>query len=202
LTPYDNVAELERQVAEYAGAPYAVAVDSCSNALLISFSYRFACGYPREVILPKYTYVGVAQAVLNAGGTIKFVDMDWQGAYDIEPLDVVDSARRFTSGMYKPGTLYCLSGHWWKHLPVGRAGFILTDDAEAVPRLKRMRYDGRAVGVAPKDDQFTRGYHCYMLPEEAARGLMLMANMKKENPDIPWDAYTDLSQYDVFKACP
>jgi dTDP-4-amino-4,6-dideoxygalactose transaminase len=202
LTPYDNVAELERQVAEYAGAPYAVAVDSCSNALLISFAYRFACGYPREVILPKFTYVGVAQAVLNAGGCIKFVDMDWQGAYDIEPLGIVDSARRFTSGMYKPGTLYCLSAHWWKHLPIGRGGFILTDDAEVVPRLKRMRYDGRAVGVAPKDDQFTRGFHCYMLPSEAAQGLMLMANMKKTNPDIPWDGYADLSQYDVFKACP
>jgi dTDP-4-amino-4,6-dideoxygalactose transaminase len=201
LNAYDNVAELERQVAEYAGAPYAVAVDSCSNALLISFAYRFACGYPREVILPKYTYVGVAQAVLNAGGTIKFVDMDWQGAYDIEPLDIVDSARRFTSGMYQPGTLYCLSAHWWKHLKIGRGGFILTDDEYAVPRLKRMRYDGRAVGVRPEKDQFSRGYHCYMLPSEAAHGLMLMAGMPKVNPDIPWDDYADLSQYDVFKAC-
>jgi len=40
VSPYDSVDELERRVAEYAGAPYAVAVDSCSNALLISFAYR------------------------------------------------------------------------------------------------------------------------------------------------------------------
>jgi len=199
VQPYDSVEELEKRIAEYAGAPYAVAVDSCSNALLIAFAYRFACGYSKEVVLPKYTYVGVAQAVLNAGGSIKFVDMDWKGAYPIDPVKVVDSARRFTSGMYIPDTLYCLSAHWWKHLPMGRGGFILTDDADAVVALKRMRYDGRAIGVAPKDDNFTRGFHCYMLPEEASRGLMLMMNMKKENADIPWDGYRDLSTCEVFK---
>ena len=199
MSPYDNVSELEKRIAEYAGAPYAVAVDSCSNALLLSFAYRFACGYPKEVILPKYTYVGVAQAVLNAGGKIKFVDMDWQGAYPIDPIKVIDSARRFTSGMYVKDTLYCLSAHWWKHLAMGRGGFILTDDIKAVEALKRMRYDGRGIGIAPKDDIFTRGYHCYQLPEEAARGLMLMMNMKKENADIPWDGYCDLSKCEVFK---
>ena len=201
MRAYDNVDELERRVAAYAGAPYAVAVDSCSNALLISFAYRFAWGYPREVILPKHTYVGVPQAVLNAGGCIKFVDMDWQGAYEIKPLKVVDSARRFTSGMYQAGTLFCLSAHWWKTLRIGRGGFILTDDAEAVPILKRMRYDGRAVGVPPKEDTFTRGYHCYMLPEEAARGLMLMDGMPKTNADIPRDDYADLSKSPLFKVC-
>jgi len=64
-----------------------------------------------------------------------------------------------------------------------------------------MRYDGRAVGVPPKDDSFSRGFHSYMLPEEASRGLMLMMNIKKDNPDIPHDGYTDLSKHPVFARC-
>ena len=36
MKPYDIVAALEERVAEYAGAPCAVAVDSCTNALLLA----------------------------------------------------------------------------------------------------------------------------------------------------------------------
>jgi dTDP-4-amino-4,6-dideoxygalactose transaminase len=201
MSPYDNVAELEKRVAKYAGAPYAVMVDSCTNAIFLSIKYRLDyCNYPPRIVLPKYTYVGVAQAAKNAGCRIRFVDEDWQGAYELGGLGIVDSARRFKRNMYSEyeGYLYCLSCHWWKHLKIGRGGFILTDDAEAADTLRRMRYDGRRAGVAPKDDDFIQGYHCYSLPEEAARGLMLMADMPDDNPDIRWDAYTDLSKHSIF----
>lgn len=200
MRPYDNVAELEEQVAEYGGSNYAVAVDSCTNALLLALKYRFMHGDVPVVSLPKRTYVGVAYAVLNAGGTCVFRDELWQGAYRIEPVGIVDAARRFYRGMYEPGTLYCLSAHWGKHLKIGRGGFILTDDNAAAHALRRMRFDGRRVGVPPKEDEFTLpGYHCYMLPEEAARGLMLMSYMPDNNPDIPWDDYADLGQWPIFQ---
>jgi dTDP-4-amino-4,6-dideoxygalactose transaminase len=199
MKPYDNVKALEGVVSEYAGSKYAVAVDSCTNALLLSFSYAGASG--QIVYLPKYTYVGVAQAVLNAGGICQFHEQDWQGAYHIGIREqiIVDSARRFRQGMYEPGTLYCLSCHWSKHLKIGRGGFILTDDEKAYEALKRMRFDGRAEGVPPASDKFIRGYHCYMLPEEAARGLMLMSSMPDNNEDIPWDGYGDLSKHLFFQ---
>ena len=104
--------------------------------------------------------------------------------------------------MYKgnEGKLYCLSAHWGKHLKIGRGGFILTDDAEEVRKLKIMRFDGRTAKVPPKEDNFILpGFHCYMLPEESARGLMLMASMPDDNTDIPWDDYADLSTHDIFK---
>lgn len=202
MNPYDNVSELEKVVAEYAGAPYCVAVDSCTNALLLCFEYLGTQG--KTIPLPKYTYVGVAYSVLNAGGKCEFYDSPWEGSYFIHTpswnLSVVDSARRFKRGMYRPDTLMCLSGHWWKHLKMGRGGFILTDDLTAAETLKRMRYDGRTAGVRPVDDDFTvHGHHCYMLPSEAAHGLMLMANMPDDNPDIPADDYVDLSQYPIFQ---
>ena len=197
--PYDSVAALEERVAEYGGSKYAVAVDSCTNALLIALRYSRFVGCDPIVELPKKTYVGVAYAVINAGLKIKFVDSDWVGAYHIKGTNVWDSARRFTRGMYVKGSLYCLSGHWGKHLKIGRGGFILTDDKEAARILRIMRFDGRTAGVPPvKDDFVYPGIHAYMLPEEASRGLMLMNYMPDVNPDLAWDDYADLSKYPIF----
>lgn len=200
MRPYDIVSELESVVAEYAGAPYAVAVDSCTNALLIALVYSRLFMECEFAVIPKYTYVGVAHAILNAGLDLGFVDYDWQGQYDIGGTSIIDAARRFRRGMYTPGKFVCTSAHWGKILKIGRGGFILTDDKQAAETLRRMRYDGRRAGVAPKDDTFdVPGYHAYMLPEEAARGLMLMSYMPDDNPDIPRDGYADLSKSPIFQ---
>jgi len=207
LHPYDVVAAFERRVAEYAGARFGVAVNSCTNALLLSFALRFFQQWPggmKVVSLPRYTYVGVAYSVLNAGGVCTFRDDDWEGAYICEPFDIVDSARRFREGMYHGG-LHCLSFHWYKHLPIGRGGMILTDSREDAETLRVMRFDGRTAGVQPKHDEFCLpGYHCYMIPEDAARGLMLMGNVKPWNKDLPWGPgtnsdYADLSEFPIFQ---
>ena len=38
-TVWDNVDRFEEIIAEYAGSKYAVAVDSCTNALFLSMKY-------------------------------------------------------------------------------------------------------------------------------------------------------------------
>ena len=200
MSPYDTVAELEQRVAAYGGSKYAVAVDSCTNALLLSVRLRLMQGYPNVANMPKLSYIGVPHAIVNAGATVTFRDDDWQGEYEITPLKIIDAARRFRKGMYKPGTLYCVSCHWGKILKIGRGGFILTDNIDEYETLRRMRCDGRRIGVIPKQDSFDLpGYHCYMLPEEAARGLMLMSYMPDNNADLPRDDYADLSKIDYFK---
>lgn len=209
MQPYEIVKAFEREVARYAGAAYGVAVNSCTSAIMLSVRYAFMQGgCDGRVWLPKYTYVGVPQAVLAAGGTCRFRNYEWQGAYEIFPhrvvdslgVRIIDSARRFYRDMYVPTTLHCLSFHWAKHLPVGRGGMILTDDKQAADTLRRMRYDGRAPGVPPAKDDFTvPGWHCYMIPEDAARGLMLMQSVKDFYEDIPWDGYPDLSQFPMFQ---
>jgi dTDP-4-amino-4,6-dideoxygalactose transaminase len=200
MHPYDIVAALEERVAEYAGAPCAVAVDSCTNALLLALRLHFMSTTEREVILPAYTYVGVAYSVLNAGGYCGFTDYKWDGAYRLGKTQIIDSARRFCRGMYERKTMYCLSAHWGKHLKIGRGGFILLDNEDDAAVLRVMRFDGRTAGVSPSKDLFhLRGQHCYMLPEEAARGLMLMNYMPDDNPDLPWDEYPDLRKFPVFK---
>lgn len=207
MNPYDIVSELEKRVAEYAGAPCAVAVDSCTNALLLSLKYKKMAENIDRVVLPCRTYVGVAYAVINAGLKCEFVDYDWSGAYAIGNTTIIDSARRFRKGMFQEhefskhfNILYCLSAHWGKHLKIGRGGFILTDNEEAARTLRIMRFDGRTAGVPPAEDNFELpGHHCYMLPEEAARGLMLMNYMPDYNEDLPWDNYPDLSKFEIFQ---
>ena len=200
MKPYDIVDEFEKVVADYVGSKYAVAVDSCTNALLLCFKLLGTKG--ETVLLPSKTYVGVAYSVLNAGGKCEFEDYTWEGFYFITVKGevIIDSARWFTSGIYLPGSLMCFSGHWGKTLKIGRGGIIATDNLEQAEALRVMRFDGRTAGTPPKDDNFILpGHHCYTLPEEAARGLMLMSSMPKDNDLIPADDYTDLSQYPIFQ---
>ena len=203
MNVYDTVDAFEKKVAEYAGAKYGVAVNSCTNAIMLSAIYRkltdIAISHNSDYVsMPKYTYVGVLYAIMNAGYKIEFTDDQWEGAYHISPLRIIDSARRFSKDMYIPGTLYCLSFHETKHLSVGDGGMILTDDKKAYDSLRQMRFDGRTPGFSVFDDDFTLpAHHCHMKPDVATRGLMLMAGMEDCNKDLPGD-YPDLSQYKIF----
>ena len=205
MNPYDVVDAFEKRVAEYAGAKYGVAVNSCTNALMLSLVYRRISGYyglrnkkGNGVVIPKHTYVGVAYSVLNAGFDIIFTKSEWKGTYDLWPMNVIDSARRFIKDMYKPDTLYCLSFHETKHLSIGDGGMILTDDKQAYDALRQIRFDGRTPSKSVFDDSFNLpGYHCHMKPDVATRGLMLMAGVKDYNEDLLGD-YPDLSQHKIF----
>jgi dTDP-4-amino-4,6-dideoxygalactose transaminase len=200
MQPYDIVEALENRIAEYGGSKYAVAVDSCTNAITLCLKYEKMLYNTDEIDLPCKTYVGVAYAAKNTGYKIEFIDYNWSGIYTIGGTDIIDSARRFKKGMYVHNSLYCLSAHWGKHLKIGRGGFILTNNKNAAKILKIMRFDGRTARVKPSEDNFIYpGMHCYMLPEEAARGLMLMNYMPDYNDDLPNDDYADLSKFEVFK---
>jgi dTDP-4-amino-4,6-dideoxygalactose transaminase len=200
MTVYDIVDVFEKLVAEYAGAKYGVAVNSCTSGIMLSALYRKITKNPgTDVIdLPKHTYVGVPYSLINAGYKINFVNMNWKGNYNIEPINVIDSARRFTKGMYVKGSLYCLSFHETKHLSIGDGGMILTDDKDAHDALRQMRFDGRTPGLSVFDDQFVfPAHHCHMKPDVATRGVMLMAAMKDFNEDLP-EKYPDLSKHKIF----
>jgi len=126
--PYKIVKMFEEEVAEYTGAPYAVAIDSCTNALFLTCNYLQV----KEVIIPKKTYLSVPQSVIHAGGKVIFEDKCWSGAYQLRPYPIWDCAKRLTSNMYKLNTYMCLSFHIKKTLSIGKGGMILTDNLEAV----------------------------------------------------------------------
>ena len=200
MNAYDIVTRFESRVAEYCGAPYGVAVESCTSALFLClWKHRLIWG-PDTITLPCKTYVGVAQAVLLSGHKIQFVDYPWNGLYRLDPVKLWDAARWFTKGIYdKPGHEICLSFHYQKHLPLGRGGMILTDNKDDAELYRRMRFDGRRAGVPPKDDDFCQGFHCHMEADVAARGDLLMNYVKDKYDPLPMDDYADLSKFEVFR---
>lgn len=197
--PFAVVRKFEARLCEYTGAPYAVTVTSCTAALFLSCMWRNVKDDP-PVVIPKLTYVGVAQSILNAGGKVMFRDEDWQGEYELVSCRIWDAARRFTSGMYHPGVLQCVSFHISKILGISQGGAILHDNPQADEWLRRARFDGRREGAHPKDDEFIRGWHLYMSPDVAAQGLWKLSCLPKHNSDLPRSDYSDLSKSPLFRS--
>lgn len=163
------IRQFEKTIAKYCGAPYGIALESCSAALFLCCLYFKV----KEVTIPKKTYFSVPMSIFHSGGTVKYEDLNWIGAYQLKPYPIIDSAMRFKKDMFKPGLFQCLSFQYSKHIPIGRGGMILTDDKKAARWFRVMRNDGRREIPKEKDRVKLWGWNFYMTPEQAARGLSL-----------------------------
>jgi len=202
LKAHDVTRAFEAALCEYTGAKYAVTTTSCTQAILMACAY-YACEVglgQRTLEMPRLSYVGVPASIIQAGLRVEFRDEDWQGEYELKPLPVWDSARRFTSGMYRRCAMQCVSFHWGKILGLSQGGAILHDNDHADAWLRRARFDGRTEGVDPKRDQVQfPSCHAYLSPEVAAHGLMKLALLPRHNEDLPRSDYPDLSKLEAFK---
>lgn len=178
-------------MAEYCGSPHAVALDTCTAAVFLCLKLL----RPRRVSLPRHTYLGIACTVVHSGAELILHDLPWRGAYSLEGTDIVDSACRLHRGMYRPGTLTCLSFQYRKHLKIGRGGMVLTDSCTYRDWLRAARFCGR---TAPNGAPEFVGWHAYMEPERAARGLVLMDSLPDCNSDLEF-CYPDLNYYEVLR---
>lgn len=168
--------------------------------------------------IPKRTYVGVPMSIIHAGGRPAFRDEEWSGAYRLNPYPIWDSARRLRRYMYtswsawagrelntgftplQQDEMVCLSFHWSKTLGIEQGGAILLSNQMAAEWLRMARFDGRQQGVPPAEQNgWILGYHAYMSPETAAKGLMRLSLLKGDEPDLPNSDYPDLSQLEIFK---
>lgn len=200
--PYKIVRMFEEELCEYTGAPYVITVDSCTNALFLCCKYLEV----KEVIIPSKTYLSVPMSVIHAGGSVVFdkkeITNHWSGMYQLKPYLIYDSAKRFTSNMYIPGSYMCLSFHMKKHLNIGKGGAILTDNREAYEWFKKARYEGRSEKFYKEDSVEQLGWNMYMTPQEAAQGLCLMQNYPEHKEDQQEaGGYRDLTEFPVFKNC-
>lgn len=202
---YRVVDAFEQELCDYTGAPYAVATNSCTNALLLAWTWRAKLyGAEKVAYLPRHTYVGVLQSALNAGYSISWNDSypEWQsdGSYGTTTyVNVIDSARRIHRDVFgsqpSDGNIVCLSFHAAKQLPLGRGGAILTDNKDAAEWFRAARMDGRPPG-APIEATVFPGYHCPMPPDVAARGLDILSRWNDTGytpPPLPPTDYPDLS---------
>ena len=211
---FNIVRSFEGALCEYTGAPYAVTVNSCTNALFLALKYHYTNpvkgNKDRTIEIPKLTYVSVPMQIMLSGYKVNFRNQIWKGAYRLKPLNIWDSARRFTSGMFdnmllssdleKSSVYVCVSFHWSKILGIQQGGAILHNNPQFDEWARRARFDGRTEGVPPSQDTFQEiGYHMYMSPEIAAEGLVRMMHLPKVNEDLPNDNYSDLSKFKLFQ---
>lgn len=198
--------DFELKLSDYTGAPFVVTLDNCSNALFLALYYEKIKG--KYITIPSRTYPSVPCEIIHAGGKVEFESVEGKtikGSYQLKPTKVWDSALRFTSNMYMPNTHMCISFTGpYKHLKLGKGGAILTDDYSAYMWFKRARFSGRRE-CSYHDDYFDMiGWNFYMMPELAARGLLLINQFynldgtPKHNEDLEL-SYPDLSKFDIYK---
>ena len=203
--------DFEKSLCDYTGAPYAVALDNMSNALFLALYYEKNVKKSlteEKIDCPSRTYPSVPCEIIHAGLKVNFIPVEEKkikGSYRLLPSNVVDSALRFTADMYEPGT------HMWssftgpyKTLKLSKGGAIITDDYQAMLWFKRARFSGRRE-CSYHDDHFDMlGWNFYMMPELAARGILMMTQFynldgtKKHNEDLELP-YPDLSKFEIYK---
>jgi dTDP-4-amino-4,6-dideoxygalactose transaminase len=194
--PYEIVDIFEKKVSAFAGSKYAVAIDCCSHGLFLALKYLKAEG---TITIPSHTYVSVPMQIRHSGCNVTFEELEWSGVYQLKPYPVWDAATRWQKDMYTGG-MQVLSFQIKKRIPIGRGGMILTDDEEAYNWLKKARHDGRDMNTYYMDDDFAfDGWHYYMTPEDAARGILLMDQIPEHcNDSHTWKNYVDLTTKSIF----
>ena len=201
---YKITEDFEKALSDYTGAPYVITVDNASNALFLALMHEKVKG--QEITIPCRTYPSVPCEIIHAGAKVNFKEMEGKkikGAYQLEPTKVWDSALRFTSGMYIPDTHMCISFTGpYKHFKLSKGGAILTDNEDAFFWFKRARYSGRRECSYHEDNLDMIGWNFYMMPELAARGLLMINQFYHEGKPIDNEdlelPYPDLSKFEVY----
>ena len=193
---FQAVTEFERSIAQYFGAPYAVAFDSCTHGIEVCLRYTNAT----SINVPKRTYISIPFLASKIGIELEWRDEDWQDYYYLTN-NIIDSAVLWEENSYIPNTFMGLSFQFQKHLSLGRGGIILTDNKEAAVQLKKMSYDGRLPDIPWRNQDIdTMGYHYYMTPETAKLGIEKLPKAI-QTPPRKWvvSDWPDLTQMKIFK---
>jgi len=195
----------EQSLCDYTRAKYTLAFDNASSAIYLALCYENIRG--KEITMPERTYMSAACEVINAGGYIKFEEVDGKtikGAYQFKPTRVWDSALYFSADMYMGNTMMCVSFTGaYKTLKLSKGGAILLDDKDAYEWIKKARNSGRSE-LSYHDDNFTMlGKNSYLMPELSARGILLMQQFynvdgsKKINEPVELP-YPKLKDFDIY----
>lgn len=193
---FNTITEFENKIAEFFGAPYAIAVDCCTHGVELCLRHKQS----KKITVPKRTYLSIPFLADKIGIDLEWKDENWQDYYYLTD-DIIDAAVLWRKDSYIPNTYMNVSFQFRKHLSLGRGGVILTDNKESAIILKKMSYDGRLPDVFWRDQNIDMvGYHYYMTPETAKLGLDKLPTAISTSPVI-WtvDEWPDLTNMDIFK---
>jgi dTDP-4-amino-4,6-dideoxygalactose transaminase len=193
----NTVEEFESKLAEFFGAPYAVATDCCTHSIELALRYTKA----NNVSCPARTYISIPFTFEKLGLTWSFDDYTWSGYYRIGNTNIIDAATYWRRNGYVAKSYMCLSFQFKKHLNLIRGGAILLDNYDDYMALKKMAHDGRVPNQLWKEQDIdTIGYHYYMTIDTAQLGLERLPEACATEARI-WtqDEYPYLPDMTVFK---
>ena len=190
------IEKFEDEVANFFGAPYAVAVDCCTHGLELCLIKNNI----KKISVPKRTYISVPLLSKKLNIKLEWKEDEWSDYYYITD-NIIDAAVLWNAKSYIPNTYMCVSFQYRKHLSLGRGGIILFDKEEDYENLKKMSYDGRSPNSPWMEQNIkTIGYHYYMTPETAQLGLdKLEGAINKQPKKWKYKEWPDLTKMTVFK---
>jgi dTDP-4-amino-4,6-dideoxygalactose transaminase len=196
---FEIVQEFENSVSSFFGAPYGIAVDSCTHGIELCLRYTGE----KKIKVPNRTYLSVPFLAEKMGLEREWRDEEWEDYYTLNYGDkrIIDAAVLWRRDSYIPNTFMCLSFQYQKHLSIGRGGMILCDNKEDYETLKKMSYDGRIPNIPWRDQDIdTVGYHYYMTPESAELGLSKLQKAIEDEPrKWVYTDWPDLTEMKFFK---
>jgi dTDP-4-amino-4,6-dideoxygalactose transaminase len=202
--PRDIVDIFEKRVARFSGSKFGVSTDCCTNGIFLGLIYLKQIGELKDndiISIPRFTYASIPMQLIHCNLKIKFTNEKWRGIYNLGGTRIYDGAVRWTKDMFVGGNaIHVLSFQFKKRIPIGRGGMILTNSEEEYNWFKLATYDGRDLKTQYTDKNHFKmlGYHMYMTPEDAARGILLMNLTPEENDDSGgYENYTDMEK--IFK---
>jgi len=189
------VEEFEKKIANFFGSPYAVAVDCCTHGLEVCLRYT-----KEEIIrVPFRTYISIPFLASKLSIKLQWKDENWNDYYYISER-IIDAAVLWKKDSYIKNTFMCISFQFRKHLNLGRGGMILCPDKKSYNELKKMIYDGRDPNIPWREQNIeSLGYHYYMTPETASKGIEKLPEAIKRDPK-KWKIteWPDLRNMKVF----
>ena len=198
---FKTVTKFENKIAEFFGSPYAIAVDCCTHGIELCLRYENFS----YIEVPKRTYISVPFLAKKIGIELRWKDEEWKDYYYLTNhpsfTPIIDASVLWRKNSYIPNTFMNISFQFQKHLALGRGGCILTDNKEAALKLKKMSYDGRLPNIPWREQNInSMGYHYYMTPEIAQKGLDKLPDAIKNKPR-QWtiNDWPDLTQMNIFK---
>lgn len=193
---FEVVQNFEKEIAKFFGAPYAVAVDSCTHGVELALRYTKS-DYIR---VPNRTYLSIPFLSEKL-----FIDRFWKYEnwvdYYYLTENVIDAAVLWKPNSYINGTFMGISFQYQKHLSLGRGGILLVDNEKIYNDIKKMSYDGRLPNIPWREQNIDMvGYHYYMTPETAKLGLEKLSDAIITTPR-QWviTDWPDLTEMNIFK---
>lgn len=194
---FDKITEFENKVAEFYGAPCAVATDCCTHAIELCLR---ATGH-NDIEIPEHTYISIPFTAIKLNLRWNWKNEPWKDYYYLGNTNIIDAAVYWQEDGYIPGTMMALSFQFKKHLSTIKGGMILLDDLILAKKIRKMSYDGRDLDQPWTSQMIDEiGFHYYMAPETAMLGLERLDQATNSDPKRwDWQNYPYLPAMPVFK---